>query len=88
MWVADVAQIPRCCDSGVGFTATALIRPLAWEPPHAAGAALEKAKKDKKKKEAGKWGKTKGFFWAGAAMLAGMARLNPACWLQGGFLSR
>ena len=30
--------------------ATALIRPLAWEPPHAAGAALEKAKRPKKKK--------------------------------------
>ena len=28
--------------------ATALIRPLAWEPPHAMGAALEK-KKEKKK---------------------------------------
>jgi len=27
--------------------ATALIRPLAWEPPYAAGAALEKAKKKK-----------------------------------------
>ena len=25
--------------------ATALIRPLAWEPPHTAKAALEKAKK-------------------------------------------
>ena len=25
--------------------ATALIRPLAWEPPYAAGAPLEKAKK-------------------------------------------
>ena len=31
--------------------ATALIRPLPWEPPYAAGAALEKAKKDKKKKK-------------------------------------
>ena len=28
--------------------ATALIRPLAWEPPYAAGAALEKAKRQKK----------------------------------------
>ena len=26
--------------------ATALIRPLAWEPPYAVGAALEKTKKD------------------------------------------
>ena len=34
------------------LVATALIRPLAWEPPCATGVALEKAKrqKDKKKK--------------------------------------
>ena len=31
--------------------ATALIRPLAWEPPYAAGVALEKAKRPKKKKK-------------------------------------
>ena len=31
--------------------ATALIRPLAWEPPHALGAALEKTKRQKKKKQ-------------------------------------
>ena len=30
--------------------AAALIGPLAWEPPYAAGAALKKDKKDKKKK--------------------------------------
>ena len=30
--------------------ATAPIRPLAWEPPYAMGAALEKAKDKKKKK--------------------------------------
>ena len=29
---------------------TALIRPLAWEPPYAAGATLEKAKRQKGKK--------------------------------------
>ena len=29
--------------------ATALIRPLAWEPPYAAGAALEKTKNNKNK---------------------------------------
>ena len=29
--------------------ATALIRPLAWEPPYATGAALEKTKRQKKK---------------------------------------
>ena len=31
--------------------AAAPIRPLAWEPPYAAGVALEKAKKKKKKKK-------------------------------------
>jgi len=31
--------------------ATALIRPLAWEPPYTAGAAQEKAKGQKKKKK-------------------------------------
>ena len=31
--------------------AAALIRPLAWEPPHAAGVAVEKAKKQTNKKK-------------------------------------
>ena len=31
--------------------ATAPIRPLAWEPPYAVGAALEKAKRTPPKKE-------------------------------------
>ncbi len=31
------------------LAATALIRSLAWEPPYAAGVALEKAKRQKKK---------------------------------------
>ena len=31
--------------------ATAPIRPLAWEPPYAMGAALENAKKKRKEKE-------------------------------------
>ena len=31
--------------------ATALIRPLAWEPPYAAGAALKRQEKKKKKKK-------------------------------------
>ena len=30
------------------LVATTRIRPLAWEPPYATGAALEKAKKKKK----------------------------------------
>ena len=32
------------------LAAAALIRPLAWEPPYAAGAALEKDEKTKKEK--------------------------------------
>ena len=31
--------------------ATALILPLAWEPPHAAGVALKRPKKKKKRKK-------------------------------------
>ena len=31
--------------------ATALIRPVAWEPPYAVGVPLEKAKRPKKKKK-------------------------------------
>ena len=33
------------------LVATAPIRPLAWEPPYVAGAALKRQKKKKKKKE-------------------------------------
>ena len=42
----DAAWILRCCGSGVRSpVATAPIRPLAWEPPYAAGAAQEIAKR-------------------------------------------
>ena len=34
-----------------GTVAIALIRPLAWELPYVVGAALEKAKRQKKKKK-------------------------------------
>ena len=34
-----------------GLAAVALIQPLAWKPPHAAGAALKRQKKKRKKKE-------------------------------------
>ena len=33
------------------LAATGPIRPLAWEPPYAVGAVLEKAKRQKKKKK-------------------------------------
>ena len=45
--VADKAWIPRCCGSG-GGRRIAPIRPLAWEPPHAAGSCPRKGKKTKK----------------------------------------
>ena len=47
VWVADAARIPRGCGCGVGRW---LQLQLAWEPPYAAGAALEKAKRQKIKK--------------------------------------
>ena len=43
------------------LAALALIRPLAWEPPYAAGAALKRKKKKKKKKERKKEKKRKEF---------------------------
>ena len=42
--LATAAQIPYCCFYGIGQQ---LIPPLAWELPHAAGAALKKTKKKK-----------------------------------------
>ena len=57
-------RIRHCCELGVGYlrgsdpallwlwrgpVAAALIQPLAWEPPYAAGAAQETAKKKTKK---------------------------------------
>ena len=33
------------------LAATALIQPLAWEPPYAMGVALEKVKRQKKEKK-------------------------------------
>jgi len=51
-----VAWIWRCCGSGIGWwqhrlAATAPIGPLAWELPYAAGTALKKERKTKKKKK-------------------------------------
>ena len=53
LWrVADTARIWCCRDSGVGQQQQ--LRPLAWEPPYAAGAAL-KGQKTKEKKEKEKY---------------------------------
>ena len=43
-----------------GPVATAPIRPLAWEPPYAMGAAQEKGKKTKKKKSTLLWSSRRG----------------------------
>ena len=48
-WVDDPALLWLWCRP----VATALIGPLAWEPPYAAGAAQEIAKRPKKKKNLG-----------------------------------
>ena len=50
VWVADVAWIPELLWLWCRLAATALIRPLAWEPPYASGAAQRNSKKTKKKK--------------------------------------
>ena len=44
---SDPALLWLCCRP----VAVAPIRPLAWEPPYAAEAAQEKAKRPKKKKK-------------------------------------
>ena len=44
-WVKDLVLLWLWCRP----VATALIKSLAWEPPNAAGVALEKAKRQKKK---------------------------------------
>ena len=44
-WVKDLALLWLWCRPA----ATALIHPLAWEPPHATGAALRNKQKQKQK---------------------------------------
>ena len=44
----DGFRIWRCCELWCRPAATAPIRPLAWEPPYAAGAALTRQNKNKK----------------------------------------
>ena len=50
VWFTDRAQILHCCGSWCRPVAIARIRPLACEPPYAAGVTLEKAKRQKKKR--------------------------------------
>ena len=56
LWVLSLAllsglRIWRCYELWCRLGATALIGPLAWEPPYAAGVALEKYRKRKKKEK-------------------------------------
>ena len=54
-----MAQIPCCYGSGVGQQLQLRLDPYAWNPPYAAGAALEKAKKTPKNQKKQKNKKTK-----------------------------
>ena len=62
-WVKDPALpsygVGCRCGSDLALrrpVATASVRPLAWEPPYATGAALEKAKRQKKNQNTAKKG--------------------------------
>ena len=44
-------RIPCCRELWCRLAATALIGPLAWEPPYAVGVALERQKRQKKNKK-------------------------------------
>ena len=46
-WVKDLVFLWLWLWLWCGPATTSPIRPLAWEPPHAEGAALEKAKRQK-----------------------------------------
>ena len=46
-WVKDLALLWLWCRP----VSTALIRPVAWEPPYATGAALERQKRKRKKRD-------------------------------------
>ena len=50
-----MAWIWHSCGCGVGWAATAPIRPLAWKLPYAAGVAQEMAKRKKKEKKRITW---------------------------------
>ena len=52
LWCKSQTQLGSCIAVAVAsLAAVAPIRPLAWEPLYAAGAALEKTKRPKKKKK-------------------------------------
>ena len=56
LWVQSLAllsglRMRHCCELWCRSAATAPIGPLAWEPSHATGVALEKVKRPKNKKQ-------------------------------------
>ena len=59
------------------LAAVALIRPLAWEPPYAAGVALKNQKKKKKRIRDAKETRSTGLFW-GADTDPSVCKLTPA----------
>ena len=48
LWCRSKTWLLSCIAVAVGWQLLAPIRPLAWEPPYAVSAALEKTKKKKK----------------------------------------
>ena len=54
-------RIQLCCELWCRPAATARMRPLAWEPPYAVGAALKNKKKQKKKEKKRKKGRKEHF---------------------------
>ena len=67
-WVKNLALLWLWCK----LAATALIRPLAWEPPYATDVALKRQKTKKKKKE------NNGGYYFGAQPLD--MNLLSQCW--------
>ena len=54
LWVRSLASLSglriwHCRELWCRLTAVALIQPLAWEPPYAAGVALKRPRKEQKK---------------------------------------
>ena len=78
--VKDAALLWLWCRPAV----TAPIRPLAWEPPYAAGAALEKAKrqkeKKKEKKEKEQWSSL-GSMCQGSDIVIAVALVTAVAWV-------
>ena len=63
--------------------ATALIRPLAWEPPHAEGVALEKPKSQTNKQKKGSVQEFPcGAASSGSDVVTAVVRIATVAWVQ------